>query len=363
MRRSGPLWVHTQDQEDDSSLDGNDVMQLHFVRSQSLRNMDQIPWRRGFARELASDRDSQSILHSELLSTPSVMFCEVCWNQTNEPVGCSGCSHRYCVVCLRIHWQEQIFSGLHNRIQCMYGPCCGVMATDEDIRRVVDHRSYRKLLFFRSRELNAGRQDVVWCVKEECWELIEVSKTNQIKDPLTFSSCVQCRSCSTKVCFDCGGAWHVDGSKCPLVNKHRGTRGVTSSAWTMFHTKSCPTCKVRIQKDQGCLHMNCTRCGASFCWRCRGYLPCGWEQRGRACRCDTVVSGLLYTGIGVLTVAGSPIILGAAVVGGPSYWIYRSVRRHVKKRAQKRQAEAAEYDMVLESFNEMAIHRNLTSNS
>lgn len=275
---------------------------------------------------------------------PGQIFCEVCWMQTSAPVGCSGCNHRYCVVCLRMYWQSQIFSGRHNRIQCMYGICCGVMATDEDIQRVVDNRTFRKLLYFRSREEYADRGDIAWCVKEDCWEPILVSVDRLVRDPLTMSACVECRACSTKVCFDCCNPWHTEGEKCPVAYKRTPTEALKSSAWTLIHTKSCPCCRVRIQKNKGCPHMSCTRCGASFCWRCRGYLPSGWDMpsgwdsNGRACRCDAVLSGLFYAGVGALTLAGSPLIIAAAIVGGPSYCLYRGVRRQVKRHAAKRAA-------------------------
>ncbi len=50
----------------------------------------------------------------------------------------------------------------------------------------------------------------------------------------------------------------------------------------------CPTCKVPIQKNGGCNHMHCERCGQNFCWTCgmafsssEGYVPhAGCNQFG-----------------------------------------------------------------------------------
>lgn len=32
--------------------------------------------------------------------------------------------------------------------------------------------------------------------------------------------------------------------------------------------RSCPFCRVAIQKDGGCNHMTCTQCHGEFCWVC-----------------------------------------------------------------------------------------------
>ncbi|KAM7206444.1 hypothetical protein V8F20_002793 [Naviculisporaceae sp. PSN 640] len=42
-------------------------------------------------------------------------------------------------------------------------------------------------------------------------------------------------------------------------------------------TKPCPKCEAPIEKNKGCSHMTCTRCGFHFCWDCGAdyYLPDG----------------------------------------------------------------------------------------
>lgn len=35
-------------------------------------------------------------------------------------------------------------------------------------------------------------------------------------------------------------------------------------------TKSCPGCGSRIEKNEGCMHMTCTKCRYEFCWECLG---------------------------------------------------------------------------------------------
>uniref|UniRef100_A0A5F9CK12 RING-type domain-containing protein n=1 Tax=Oryctolagus cuniculus TaxID=9986 RepID=A0A5F9CK12_RABIT len=32
------------------------------------------------------------------------------------------------------------------------------------------------------------------------------------------------------------------------------------------HTKDCPKCNIRIEKNGGCNHMQCSKCKHDFCW-------------------------------------------------------------------------------------------------
>lgn len=36
--------------------------------------------------------------------------------------------------------------------------------------------------------------------------------------------------------------------------------------WIMANTKPCPKCKRPIEKNHGCMHMNCSQCRHEFCW-------------------------------------------------------------------------------------------------
>ena len=40
--------------------------------------------------------------------------------------------------------------------------------------------------------------------------------------------------------------------------------------WILANTKKCPMCNSRIEKNQGCNHMNCKICKHEFCWICMG---------------------------------------------------------------------------------------------
>lgn len=43
---------------------------------------------------------------------------------------------------------------------------------------------------------------------------------------------------------------------------------LASQFWIHAHTKPCPHCGVRIEKNGGCDYIQCTQCGYEFCWEC-----------------------------------------------------------------------------------------------
>mmetsp|Transcript_30989 Transcript_30989/g.30648 ORF Transcript_30989/g.30648 Transcript_30989/m.30648 type:complete len:334 (+) Transcript_30989:601-1602(+) len=86
--------------------------------------------------------------------------------------------------------------------------------------------------------------------------------------------------CGYSWCFKCGKEAHRP-LDCEKLNKwNERNSGVSLSGeddWLVANTKQCPSCKVRIQKNQGCMHMTC-KCGYQFCWLCGG----NWTEHGEA---------------------------------------------------------------------------------
>ena len=51
-------------------------------------------------------------------------------------------------------------------------------------------------------------------------------------------------------------------------------------------TKKCPKCAVRIEKNQGCNHMNCRHCKFEFCWICLGEWKLHGSNSGGYYKCN-----------------------------------------------------------------------------
>ncbi|OSX69290.1 hypothetical protein BU14_1658s0001 [Porphyra umbilicalis] len=149
---------------------------------------------------------------------------------------------------------------------------------------------------------------------------------------------VTCHDCGTRNCVLCETLSTPDHAcRRPTVPLTVRKQAVSFWRWAALHTRACPRCRVRIQKDSGCSHVTCSRCGAYFCYRCLGYLPTCCAQAGRQCVCVRTANAAVYSGLAVVGVVFSPLLVAAAVIGGVPYGAYRLSRRR-RRRVVQRQA-------------------------
>ena len=87
---------------------------------------------------------------------------------------------------------------------------------------------------------------------------------------------VRC-SCSQLFCFRCGEEAH-DPCSCDHLKEWflKCSNESETANWILANTKKCPVCQTRIEKNQGCNHMNCKLCKHEFCWICMG----PWQEHG-----------------------------------------------------------------------------------
>jgi len=88
---------------------------------------------------------------------------------------------------------------------------------------------------------------------------------------------VKCVQCKQKFCFKCYQEAHAPAS-CKVLKEWnlKCSNESETANWILANTKTCPQCSTRIEKNQGCNHMTCTRCRFEFCWVCSG----GWSTHG-----------------------------------------------------------------------------------
>jgi hypothetical protein len=73
---------------------------------------------------------------------------------------------------------------------------------------------------------------------------------------------LKCEKCKiTEFCGLCGKDYHGN-APCNL------THDEAFEYYVKTNTKPCPRCKVNVEKNGGCKHMNCAVCKTHFCWIC-----------------------------------------------------------------------------------------------
>jgi ariadne-1 len=88
---------------------------------------------------------------------------------------------------------------------------------------------------------------------------------------------VRC-DCGHPYCFKCGEEAHDPTSCAQLaVWTEKCSNESETANWILANTKKCPKCNARIEKNQGCNHMNCKLCKHEFCWICMG----DWLEHGQ----------------------------------------------------------------------------------
>jgi len=76
---------------------------------------------------------------------------------------------------------------------------------------------------------------------------------------------VICPDCGVEFACAPGGNSHTAGG---IALEEEPTLDLQTHHWLMLNTRPCPRCRVPIQKQGGCNHMQCRACKASFCWAC-----------------------------------------------------------------------------------------------
>lgn len=216
-------------------------------------------------------------------------FCQVCegpvrsWCRPPIPtlVNCEH-SHDFCSAC----WQSWIITQINEgsmAIRCPSTKCnleyCDVQSVlMSGFQKKATWEIYEDRILFHA--LHHQQANTLGCPK--CFFIGWYEPTDACKN-------VTCRNCSLEICRTCLKQWH-DGEcdQASMGNLARQSEEFGAQAWISRYTKPCPSCKVRIQKNDGCSHMTCKMCRYEFCWICLGkykgrHVPATSDK----CHCDS----------------------------------------------------------------------------
>jgi len=187
--------------------------------------------------------------------------CGICYDDTPFVGFHLGCQHVYCRDCYSMYAQSKLSEGPG----CVRTPCPSPKCTQrltpgcwKSLLAEVGVEEYSKLVVRNYIETNKKYR---YCPGVSCSYVAEsVGPT-----------LVLCPGCSTSFCFSCGKDDHRPCS-CDAVAKweEKNRNESESLRWIQVNTKTCPSCKVAVEKNGGCNHMSCSHCRHQFCWICSG---------------------------------------------------------------------------------------------
>ncbi|GBG26191.1 E3 ubiquitin-protein ligase dbl4 [Hondaea fermentalgiana] len=214
-----------------------------------------------------------------------ILYMEVPYKYTFS-LGCSGedgTEHRFSLDA----WQKYLCTKVGEGKDCIFTRCpadkCQAMVSPkvwEDIltreldepldektrqRHAETLRVYQRHLATSFVDIN---RNIRWCPGKHCE--CAVLASGAVKE-------VRCTGCDQLFCFKCGADAHAPVSCKGLAAWQEKCLNESETAnWILAHTKVCPKCSTRIEKNQGCNHMTCRMCRHDFCWIC--LQP--WSEHG-----------------------------------------------------------------------------------
>ncbi|KAL8581756.1 hypothetical protein ACOMHN_043174 [Nucella lapillus] len=216
-------------------------------------------------RHIMPNRRSVPCITCEDVMNPVVVFpCE--WSH----VMCLACFGTYCSVRLKER-------GFRHTTQYGYTlPCpagCGQSCIQEQHHFcVLSGGGYECYKDFAAEEYLLA-EGGLFCPRPECG-------SGFLLDSAAHDRCITCPHCKFVFCRHCQREEHE--GDCLLVatptshpqdfsdaERARRARWEEQTADTIQQTtRACPGCGTRTERDGGCMHMRCARCGEDWCWLC-----------------------------------------------------------------------------------------------
>ncbi|MES1909875.1 MAG: hypothetical protein MHM6MM_002562 [Cercozoa sp. M6MM] len=198
--------------------------------------------------------------------------CLVCYDEVPRQDGYElPCQHFACDSCWRGFCESALRGGREVlQMRCVEYKCRYPVPESLVLRYLrADTRERERYDHFRAQELVDGLPNLRNCPAPGCELVVRSAAAARGTE-------VRCQ-CGHFFCFTCGEEAHrpasCDDTRQWLVKSSSEAENTT---WIIANTKTCPKCKVQIEKNQGCNHMTCRNCRHEFCWLCKG----DWKEHG-----------------------------------------------------------------------------------
>ena len=224
-----------------------------------------------YLQRLIDQARAAVVVDSVLPGAGDTETCPVCYGDLSHPEQL-GCGHSYCSGCLK-HFLTSAVDNKTFPLLCVGNEAtCNVPVAIPFIRRFLPDQTFQNLIEAAFHKyLEQHQQELKYCTTPDC---------KKIYRRCTDKTAMQCPACFSTICPSCDEEAHA-GVSCQgqqnlrMAEEERLNEQLpTSSGY-----KRCPTCRILIEKNEGCNHMTC-KCGAHICWKCMNVFQTPQETYG-----------------------------------------------------------------------------------
>ena len=219
----------------------------------------------------AADGGEAAAAAVALPSAEGTVTCRICFDDVPASSGRSApCGHFFCEDCYGGYLANAVDEGA----SCVMATCpeqgCATRVPGALFADLVDAKRADRRRSFRLENFVSFSKDLRWCPGKGCGRVARAGAG---------VGSVKCapNGCGCNFCMRCGEEAHSPAS-CGLIAQwtEKCQNESETANWILANTKRCPKCQTRIEKNQGCNHINCSQCKYEFCWMCMG----DWADHG-----------------------------------------------------------------------------------
>jgi hypothetical protein len=222
------------------------------------------------ARYLLERLVEDSLSHLNVVQgTETESKCPICYDNIAAPMQLA-CGHIYCTACIR-HFLATASDTKLLPLVCIGDEAkCGVPISIPIVQKFLQLQQFNRVLevAFMS-HVEQRPQEFKYCTTPDC---SQIYRSKSSTEPLV----LHCPACLLAMCSSCNEEAH-EGMSCAdrKLYKDPAAQERLNEEWAKQQgVKKCPSCKVWIEKIDGCDHMTCN-CGAHICWKCMGIFSQG----------------------------------------------------------------------------------------
>ncbi|XP_054720933.1 uncharacterized protein LOC129230554 [Uloborus diversus] len=209
-----------------------------------------------------SDSSNQNVLEDNQES------CPICLETINyDFLRLEHCGHAFCRQCLLLQLESKSIP-----VKCIKENC-GKFLFLEDIKKILSSggQDLKKSFCLAAVQyhVNSNLDKLSYCPTPDCPMLYRRSNETLAE--------FNCPLCENIICRNCQTLYH-HGMSCEMYINSKEDSDYSLKCWMKendIDRKLCPQCKVPIEKNSGCNHIECLNCKAHLCWPCLKVFPKG----------------------------------------------------------------------------------------